>query len=1010
MILVGCAPKSETTEFSDLPKKQYEYTPRNEDRELVTPASELFNFESVVGLEKSKNNQSPWISDSVGIFKLAENSMEMGDLFSGTERTEYKKFGHDLLKLFYQSKENTTQFDKTQTMYLPAALGFEGRKIKSLFNEIATPENVKKVEQVFANHQIEWPAEKPNLKPAEFVRSIKNYLLETSELFKKNGVSASFVNTFAVQVDKDYIQALNKGEARLKDTDQNTKLKYNAVLIREVIQSLSFIPQDAVKDLLQNLVKAKEYADLIEPKHPSGLSQTEREIKVIAGIWLDLTPAQREKYIKPANEMLYTKLSDFPEKLIKWFAGRDELGFGDFEIGWGLLYKRGFINGLETSCHIDAYADLNLWLKMNDAQKSALKEKKPDIFAVFSRYTNTEITDNILPEYSDNEFKKSYTGGLINRFRSDLTPVCITRIQHLLDRSINLYLLTELDQQIRNWGGLIGNIVHDKTMENLTSIAGAVGSEDKFTEYFSKMAYPIMGNMLFEGEGTLSALENSRIQLMVNARDQLTTKREVYSQFDTGAETLGVSLAAQYRRILELPEFEKKAPNSKDYYRVVFSQVNKMLSMIGFRTMDNKLVPSLHRNFYGTRTELDVYKYECSPEKTEKQQAKKDRYNEDLREKKTPSPDDYVDIREDCKGYEDYIKNMYQIPDQMVIFGSFSPGSYKKYSSIRAQAEVIRGGSLMLNYFNDWRGPNDFDTGLGKETFSEIEVFPKHAFVNLAVAVSTAPIRGLQRVNSPLKLFNSRGQEMQDWTQKGIPDFENPDPNMSAEEKADNQIIQAAIASLLENGPSKIIKIEDMAYFIVAIDEFLNATRGIENTQASVINPPDKKIKENMDMILKGRKLLRMMMFAMSNFMVSRMQDPDGGFWAQYELNKSGTGSILKDQPRSLEVQLSAIKALLAVYRNWGSEGALVSAVESYYFMNQRLWNPITSFYKVNENSNGTEVKPYVFMDAVMNFRRIAPYLNNANSQAQAQRMFDYYSKEFLKWNESAKPMLTTLN
>lgn len=1009
IVLVACAPKSEDTQFTDLPKDQYEYTPRNQDRELSEFSLEDFDVASVLGVTQARNGQEPWIEDSVGIFKLAENSMILGNMLSGVASTEYRKFGLNLLKLFYQSKENSTQFGKDQTMYLPAALGFEGNRIKKVFADIATPENIEKTEKVLSNNKITWPESKPTLKPAEFIRSIKAYLKNTAKLLADNGVSSSFVNTFSAQIEKDYIVDLNKGEAKLADTDQNTPLKTSSVLIREVIQSLKFIPENAVKGLLQDLVKAKEYADLIEPKHSSGASQVERQVKVIANIWLDLKPAQREKYIKPANEMLYSKMNDFSDKMIGWLAGRVKLELTDGEYYFGnLVYKPGFENALKTSCHADVHADLSQWLRMNEAQKAVFEKNATDLFNVFTRYTASELR-TIQSEFSGSEFKKSLTGGVTNRFRNDIEPVCITRIQMLLDRSINLYLLSELDEQIRAWGSMIEGIVHDKTMDNLQSIANAMRSPQEFESYFSKMAYPIMSEMLFNDD-TLNALENSKVQIYVDKRDQLSTRRENLNQFDSGAEVLGLSLAAQYRRILNLPEYEQIAPNSKEYYRIVFSQINKMLAMIGFRTMDNKLVPSLHRSFYGNIPNLDVYKYECSPEKAQKQQEKKARYADALKNNQSPSADDYVDIKEDCEGYEDYVHNLYQIPDQFVLSGPFKSGTYKKYSSVRAQSEVIRGAALMLNYFSDWRGPNDFDLGLGKEKFSEIEVFPKHAFVNLAVAAMTAPIRGLQKLQTPLKLFNSLGEEIKGWAKDGLPDPDNLDPNLSAEEKAQKQIVQAAIVDLFQSGPSNTVRAEDMAYFIVAVDEFLMAINGIEKTQASVLNPPDKKVKENMEMILKGRRLLRMMMFAMSNFMVSRMQDVDGGFWTEYRISEDTSKSdvVVKNRPRTLETQLAVINALLRVYKNWGSESALVASVEAYYFMNQKLWNPTTSFYKVSETANGP-VKPYLFFEALIGLKRLIPYLNNANSQAQAQRMFDSYSKEFLKWNEVAKPMRTSL-
>jgi hypothetical protein len=1008
LTVVSCAPKAKDKVFTNTNVTAYEFQPRNSDTLIASPQANDFQIQSVLGLERAQRSQTAWLDNSVEIFKLAENTILLGDSVSGDDRIQYKTFGHDLLKLFYQTKENATQFNKDQTLFLPAALGFEGNKIKNMLSTMGTAKNIEGIQKVFSTHKIVWPQTQPTLRPAEFIQSIKSYLLETSSLFLENGVSQEFVKSFSSQVDKDYLQALGRGEIKLKNTDQNQSLKESSRLISEVIQTLSFIPEPAIKPLLENLNKAKLYAELIEPRHSSGLPQSERMVKVITGIWLDLTPEQREKYIKPANEMLYSKLSETSEKLLKWFAGRGELALTDIEYYYTLggAATNEFVSKLNTSCHPDIQTNLASWVLMSDAQKMAYRSKNPTLFNVFSRYTADEVKSEILESYSDGVFHTPFAGGsTIKKFNSDINPICISRIQIILDKSINTYLLSELDNQIRTWGSMIEKVVADKTMQNLNSINTALGSSEEFKAYFTKLASPLISNLIFD-EPTIPGIENSKIQLFVDDVNQFRTKRSNWSQFDTGAETLGVSLAAQYRRIIELPELENVAANSKQYYKIIFSQINKMISMIGFRTIDNVLVHSLHKNFrneesvLGVYKELDVYKYDCSPSKADIQKIKKEKYESALRSGQIPNQDNFVDIREDCSGYENFHDNIFEIPDHLTINGPFEPGSFnEKISTVRSQAEIIRGSALMLKYFNDWQGPNDFDKGLGGEAFGEIHLFPKSAFVNLAVATMTVSIRGFQRENSPLKLFNLAGQEITDWLKNGIP---NPDNPVSIEPS--KQIIQAAIVDMLPTGPSKIIKLEDMAYFMVSIDEFLKATDGIEQTHASVINPPDKTVKENLEAIIKGRRLLKMMMFGMSNFIVNRMQDPDGGFRAYYSLETNQV--IKKDEPRTLEAQLSVIDALLRVYGQWGSQAALMGAVESYYYMNQKIWNPATSFYRMSEDASSVEVKPYIYLKAVMNFKNIAPYLN-PNSQAQAQRLFEVYSKEFLRWDQASKPMST---
>lgn len=1002
MTMASCAPKAQNKKFTNLNEKQYSYEPRNQDKALVSALSNNFDIQSVIGLGDAEKNQTPWIDNSAEIFKLAENSMVLGDLIGGEERVQYRKFGHDLMRLFYQSKENTTQFDKTQTLYLPVALGYEGTKIKSMFSDLGSPQNIEGVKVAFNSIHIRWPDEQPTLRPVGFIISIRNYLDQIPSAFSKNKVSPKFVKSFSDQLDKDYTKSLSDAVVSLQNIDQNQKLKINAEVISSVIKTLSFIPQNAVKALVDNLVKAKNYAQLIEVKHPSGETQVYRLVKVIASIWLDLTPPQREKYIKSANEMLYTKLNETSEKMLKWLAGRYQLELTDKEYYYGTFFKDGFADRLDTSCHGVVHTDLNTWLKMNDAEKANFRQNSPELFAIFSRYTNDEIKDDILSYFSDGTFEEPFAGGgTVKKFNSEVLPICISRIQALLDKSITLYLLSELDIQIRNLGSLIEKAVADKTIGSLTDIASSLDSDDKFKVFFEKMAYPIMDQVMFDN-GTLNGIENSKVQLYVDNKNQFSTRRSTMSEFDTGAEVLGTSMAASYRRFQGMPEFENKPANSKDYYRVVFGQINKMLSMVGFRTMDGKLVRSLTRNFYGDIPEFDVCKYDCNKKKLESQREMKKRYAEAILAGQTPNPDDFIEPRDDCEGYETSNANLYEIPDQLLVQPPFVPGAYKKYSSIRGQSEIIRGAALMMNYFNDWRGPTGFDQGLGQLKFTDVNLFPKNAFVNLSIGVMTAPIRGLQKENTPLVLFNMENQEIKGWVKNGI-----PDPTSGKPIEPSQQIIQAAIVDLLASGPSKIVKTEDMAYFMVAINEFLKSTEGIAASHSTIINPPLKTSRDNLEALTKGRKLLKLMMFAMSNFMVNRMQDDDGGFWSYYDLENNKI--VRKEEPRTLRVQLAAINALLKVYEQWGGEGSLITSTEAYYFMNQKLWSEKSSFYRADESSASLEVKPDLYLDAVMNFKNLEPFLRG-QSAVQAKTMFDYYSKEFLKWNKSSQPMAQALN
>src|SRR5690606_24415026 len=208
-------------------------------------------------------------------------------------------------------------------------------------------------------------------------------------------------------------------------------------------------------------------------------------------------------------------------KMILWLAERSDLSLTDKEYYYGKFFKDGFAERLGTSCHVDVEVELRQWTSMNEAQKAAFRKSHRDLFSVFSRYSPREIKEDVLVYFEDGLFQAPLaTGSVVKRFIKDVQPVCITRVQELLDRSINLYLLSELDIEIRRLGSKIEEVVADETMGSLNDISESVESLDKFKTFFTTMASPILDEMVFEGS-SLNGIEDSRVSLVLGSDNKI---------------------------------------------------------------------------------------------------------------------------------------------------------------------------------------------------------------------------------------------------------------------------------------------------------------------------------------------------------------------------------------------------------------------------------------------------------------------------------------------------------
>ena len=390
-----------------------------------------------------------------------------------------------------------------------------------------------------------------------------------------------------------------------------------------------------------------------------------------------------------------------------------------------------------------------------------------------------------------------------------------------------------------------------------------------------------------------------RVKIMGKGKNQVALKNPTETGIESGAEVLGASIsAAQY--YLPTEKFELRA--------ALVEPLVKMFAVSGFTKIDGTQFPSFLLPLDGKKTE--VFK-----------------------------------IRELLEG-----TTSFAVPDAFVASKNFvmNRDLAKPNASVSAQAELLRGISKEIAMLRDWN-ESTFDSSLSNIPVEELvkgipkgavnlSAFPKEILFTISVATAGSILQNVIRDLSPAFLFLPDGNLIwgKDYKQIG-----------------DGPANLSAVAGLvnIENGKrGSVVKTADVARYVLALDEFLRATDGIEQTKSKQLRKVDGKGKSVLDKLTEARRYLKLMQMALVNYLVFVAQDKDGGFHGQFTLE----GKNLKPEgTRSLEDQVLAIRALTATAKSLELPPFLWSALDCYYFLNRNMWNSGTQFYSARVDEKG---------------------------------------------------------
>ena len=403
---------------------------------------------------------------------------------------------------------------------------------------------------------------------------------------------------------------------------------------------------------------------------------------------------------------------------------------------------------------------------------------------------------------------------------------------------------------------------------------------------------------------SIVGFETSRIQIDFTGTLLAMRSSETSGSVVTGAETIGTSmaLAATLWRT-------ETVPGSVSYQRSVISQINKLLAIGGFKAENQKPFPSLSLALDPSSEQRHFY------------------------------------VRHFSSGTVGYA-----VPDSIRVNNDVQIDSalYSQEVSVRSQAELLRGLSSLIRSFRDWE-KSPFDQTLGRISVGELikdlpadgvteKLFPKEMFFSLAVADAGSILKNLTKKLSPVFLLSLKNNVI--WSNDLGDTSDDNDP-----------ATMAGMVDIQKGERTDTVRTGDVANYLLAVSEFLEATEGIENTKASPLLEKGADGHTPLEQLLDGKRDIRLLALGLANFLSHRMQGADGGL--RSALSRANPALDAK-APRTLRDQALAILALSRVGDALDKDVYRWAAMDAMAFMNKVLWNTKTGFYRSVEGSEAT--------------------------------------------------------
>jgi hypothetical protein len=297
----------------------------------------------------------------------------------------------------------------------------------------------------------------------------------------------------------------------------------------------------------------------------------------------------------------------------------------------------------------------------------------------------------------------------------------------------------------------------------------------------------------------------------------------------------------------------------------------------------------------------------------------------------------------------------FNVPDSFNTTGDFVMDRVhaKPNSSVKAQAELLRGIARQLRFHRDWE-KNDFDEQMStvqlEDLASEIpkgaieySLFPKDLIFALSLGNAGAILQNVIRKSSPAFLVMTNKPVL--WGER----YE--------EIGTDNLATVAGLVSIENGKRGKSVRTADIARYVLALSEFMDATEGMEKTKASPLTALNSDGKPMLNDVLEARRYMKLFQMGLTNFLVfatcgrTDTACVKGSVHGQYSIENGKLVPV--KSPITLENQALVIRAIIASARTLGMSVFNPTALDAYFFMNEKLWDEKRQFYAVDLNEQG---------------------------------------------------------
>ncbi len=896
-------------------------------------ASDLFNIHPGETVAQSTENIF-YLTSS--LFSLSAMKEQNGRL---SEARQIRLLAYRILDAFENSTETSTYFTHDNSSYLELALGLalEGpenlgsifeqtlnnqksglaRAIRSISDEdkiLLKLNTVYRVPELSTIDEGSLVIDSIIQFYIDFINNLPETLenedidlVETTDIEEK--VDSNIISSVRERVENEFSPMVEEFRDKIQRINKDQSLKRNLRIIEAAFETLEV--EDAQTGEKVSLLGEdfEEVLSMVDALHPIadsllGASSDREVFDIILQIWTHpLLQEEGRLVLKERNSFLYNFLNDLNEEYIEYLK---RYNVKPYHGGGIFKVPRGVFNFKKW--FINFKHDVIVWRIRFEG-----KEEIIDLLSTF-------INEGVILEL-DKQIR-SYTPQIV--------------------REILNFISTEVDSAHNEIRGGMFEVLRREGRVYLDNLFG-ISLE------------PLRG---FELQGTDLIWGNS---------NNFRVRRRSVGGNSTSGRLIGLSMMTHAQKMAKYDKDLNIDPTGRTFYRDIFSELNKLISVSGYRLMESPSLrePSFFRPVMGRSldAEPDIFFY----------------------------------------GKE---TGIFSIPDVIPLKGAL--GIEKEtvkesgiVSDIGHMAMVVRGASLYMEYFKDWK-ENNLDQKFVSEGFQLndqadiLHVFPKDDFYALALGLASVPLRNLER--GGVYVYTKDGEEgsYQDYLSGG---FNNESDSV-------DPIIQVAVSDLSSDGMGDIVRAADLGQLILAADEFISATDDFEKSENETIRWVEDGERINYIAISEGRELLYNFIIGLANFLSARMIDSDGGVFSTYSIKdnkllpwfkaQAGQEEPVATFDRKLHDQLIIMQAMARAARRTGIRGYADIGFKIYKYLMDSHYQNIGVFNSIE----GIDENSILLTDAVqliMSLEELSFVLDNSiEAYQQIQDLKGLYTKRLM--------------